>query len=67
MNGNSKEIEEFKSNPYKAIKKLAQSKTDWLKDFKQVYIKNREDKKPKKQEVFQKIGVLPNKIIIEKK
>lgn len=66
MNGNSKELEEFRSNPYKSIKKLAQSKTDWIKDFKQECIQNGEDKKPKKQEVFHKIGVLPNKMIIEK-
>ena len=49
-------LEEFKSNSSKALKKLAQRKTEWLKDFKEVYIQNREDKKPKKQKGFHKIG-----------
>lgn len=58
--------DKYANIPFDIIKKLAQSKTVWLKDFKQECIQNREDKKPKKQEIFHEIGVLPKKIIIEK-
>ena len=53
MNGNSKEIEEFKSNYKKRIQDLAKSKTDWIKDF----VESQKPKEPVKTvgEVYKEI------------
>jgi hypothetical protein len=42
----NKELEDFKKNYKSKIEKIAVNKTEWLKDFKEVYQENR---KPKQQ------------------
>ena len=38
-------MEGFKNNHLKKIDEVSKQKTEWLKDFKENYQKNREDKK----------------------
>ena len=45
MISNSKKMEGFKNNHLKKIDEVSKQKTEWLKDFKETYQANREDKK----------------------
>jgi len=44
---NSKKFEDFKKSHLKKIDKVSKQKTEWLKDFKETYQANREEKKRK--------------------
>lgn len=45
MDLNSKKLEDFKNNHLKKIDEVSKQKTEWLKDFKESYQANREEKK----------------------
>jgi len=42
---NSKKFEDFKKSHLKKIDEVSKQKTEWLKDFKETYQANREEKK----------------------